>query len=110
MELRVENTIIAFNNGGSAIEGGADAFFSCVDIYGNPGGDWTPAIVDQLGLRGNISDDPLFCDAAGGDLRLNEGSPCAPGGECDRMGAWPVGCEATAIREASWGEVKALFR
>jgi len=81
-----------------------------VDIFGNPGGDWTPAIVDQLGQRGNICADPLFCDATGGDLRLEEGSPCAPIGECGLMGAWPVGCGSTPALEVSWGRVKTLFR
>ncbi len=61
-------------------------------------------------MQGNISADPLFCDPAAGDLRLQEGSPCAPGTECDLMGAWPVGCDVTPAAETTWGAIKALFR
>lgn len=47
-------------------------------------------------MNGNICLDPLFCDPDGGDFGLQEDSPCrghAPESpDCDRMGAWPVGC------------------
>lgn len=115
--VRIENTIIAFNTGSEAIEcdGGMDvAILSCCDIYGNTGGDWVGCLADQLGVNGNIQLDPLFCDAAAGDLRLRADSPCAPyspqNPDCDRAGAWPVGCGGTATRETTWGALRALFR
>jgi len=50
---------------------------------------------------GNISEDPLFCDAESGDYRVRSDSPCAPGGHpdgdtCAFIGALPVGCSAPA--------------
>ena len=84
------------------------------------GGDWVGPLAGQYGHDGNICVDPLFCAPEGGDFRLQEDSPCAPGGECDRIGAWPVGCGACSIPDASddapsettpsWGEIKAMFR
>ena len=71
------------------------ATFSCTDIFGNEGGDWTGSIADQLGVNGNISLDPLFVNAKHGNFRLKAESPCAPftppNEECDLIGAWPVG-------------------
>jgi hypothetical protein len=85
----------------------------CCDIFGNAGGDWIDCIADQLGQGGNISEDPLFCDPEVGDFTLRGDSPCAPfsppNPECDRIGAWPIGCGPTAIEASSWGEIKSLF-
>lgn len=108
--IRFYNTIIAF--GGSVaidLTAGATAELECCDIYGNAGGDWTGLIAGQLGINGNICADPLFCDPASGDLRLHENSPCAPGSECDLIGAWPVGCGQTPVSSSTWGEIKAMF-
>ncbi|MCK4872555.1 MAG: PQQ-binding-like beta-propeller repeat protein [Phycisphaerales bacterium] len=92
----LDKTIIAFNDGyalttslGSGIE------ITCCDIYGNADGDWIGDIADQLGVNGNISADPLFCDTTYGDFHLREPSPCAPGQQsgCDGpIGAFDVGC------------------
>lgn len=69
---------------------------TCTDIYGNEGGDWTGDLAGYLGVNGNISMDPLFCDPEAGVLTLRADSPCAPlhDPECGRIGAWPVGCYA----------------
>lgn len=73
---------------------GGEIVLSCVDIWGNAGGDWVGAIADQFGQDGNISLDPRFCDAEDRDFTLAAGSPCVadaiPG--CGQLGAWPVGC------------------
>lgn len=47
---------------------------------------------DDLGDDDNIEANPLFCDRAAGDYRLELGSPCALG-MGDSMGAFEVGCE-----------------
>jgi len=44
---------------------------------------------------GNISADPLFCNAQNHDFHLHERSPCSPGGSpagCGLMGALGIGC------------------
>ncbi|MBD3236468.1 MAG: hypothetical protein GF330_07180 [Candidatus Eisenbacteria bacterium] len=95
----LENTIIAFGRGGAAVycyDAGTTVVLSCCDIYGNAGGDWVGCIASQSGTSGNISLDPHFCDAGSGNFELAQDSPCAPftapNPECDRIGAWPVGC------------------
>jgi hypothetical protein len=101
----IENTIIAFGTAGEAVrcEGGATATASCTDVFGNAGGDWVGCLSGQLGVAGNIAGDPLFCDAAGGDLGIDESSPCAPpqSGSCGLIGALPAGCGTTAIAGAT---------
>lgn len=90
-----ENTIIAFGGGEivqlEEYEGDCSITFSCCDIYGNAGGDWTGDIAGQYGVNGNISEDPLFCDAPSADFGLMSGSPCNSVG-CGIMGAHPVSC------------------
>jgi serine protease len=99
----VENSIIAFSGNGEAVLcSGGQVHFSCSDVFGNAGGNWTPCIEDQLGVNGNISADPLFCDALGGDLKLRADSPCAPGNSpsgCGLIGALPVGCGVTDVAD-----------
>jgi len=110
----IENTLIAFDESGAAVHcEGAPPLLSCSDLYGNPGGDWTGPIADQLGVRGNVSEDPLFCSAApheDRDWTIRSDSPCAPDqSECGLIGAWGVGCEVTPVRPVTWGGIKARF-
>jgi hypothetical protein len=112
---RVDNTIIAASTAGRAMYIGHVLSLSCCDIYGNVGGDWVGGLEDHLGINGNISEDPLFCDPENGDFTISSDSPCAPfsppNEECDLIGAWPVGCESpTVTMEATWGRIKARFR
>jgi predicted outer membrane repeat protein len=114
--LTLEHTIVAFNQGGEAVicGGMATAESTCSDIFGHAGGDWVGCMAGQLGVSGNISEDPLFCNPASGDFTLAEGSPCAPfsppNPECALIGALPVGCGATAVRTTTWGFIKGAFR
>lgn len=105
--MTIENSILAFGDG--PVITGYGPSLTCCDIYGNIGGDWIEPIASQLGVNGNICEDPLFCDAPSGDLTLDANSPCLPGPECDLMGAWPEGCGATPVNEVTWGEIKRLF-
>ena len=77
----------------------APATLTCCDIYGNAGGDWVGCIADQYGINGNISEDPLFCDLPGGDLHLNENSPCAAPQQptCGQIGALGIGCYSLVV-------------
>jgi hypothetical protein len=95
----IENTIVAFSDSGEAVAcgGGAlDPVLVCCDLFGNADGDWVGCVARQYGVAGNISADPLFCDAPAGDFGLDEASPCRPfsppNSECDLIGARPVGC------------------
>lgn len=102
----LDGCILAFASLGEAFvcdnsETACEPQLSCCDIFGNEGGDWTGCIDDQYGLDGNISADPLFCDAGSGNFRLQPDSPCAPftppNPECDLIGAWGVGCDPMNI-------------
>lgn len=48
---------------------------------------------DFLGVNGNFSDDPMFCDAANGDFQINVKSSCVTGYGCGLVGALGVGCD-----------------
>lgn len=99
------NSIIAFNNRGL----GGNINFTCTDAFGNGSEEWD-LYPDQLGVNGNICEDPMFCDFDLGDYGIGNDSPCAPdNNDCGvLMGAWPVGC-STSAESATWSEVKALF-
>jgi hypothetical protein len=103
----LDHCLVAYSTQGASIEAGAGAqiTLACCDIYGNAGGDWVPIIANQFALNGNLSDDPLFCGLADGDLHLDGASPCAapnnPG--CGQIGALPVGCGLTAVPDAATG-------
>lgn len=93
----LERCVIAFCPKGEAIfiAGSSLAVLNCCDLYGNAGGDWIGNYAGQLGVRGNISKDPLFCAPDRGNFRLLPESPCGSDStRCGTMGAWPVGCEA----------------
>ncbi len=65
---------------------------SCNDFYNNEI-DFI-GIHDQIGLNGNISRDPRFCDITSDSLFIASNSPCAPeNNSCSTLiGAFPVGC------------------
>jgi predicted outer membrane repeat protein len=113
--LTVDRTIIAFSGGGAAVACGIGASvpsFTCSDLYGNAGGDWTGCIAAAAGLAGNLSADPRFC---AGEVTLDESSPCAGGaGGCGRIGARDVACRAVGVEAGlaptSWGRLKVGYR
>ncbi|MEZ4653756.1 MAG: right-handed parallel beta-helix repeat-containing protein [Candidatus Eisenbacteria bacterium] len=98
----VVGSIIAFNQGASFLPIGEDweMTFSCIDIYGNAGGDWVDPISGQLGDGGNVSANPLFCDRMQGVYTLAGSSPCLAENNdpsCPTMGAFAeAGCEDPA--------------
>lgn len=116
--ITLENTVIAHSADGAALDADGSSGFtlSCCDLYGNPGGDWTGSVADQLGQQGNFSADPLFCDAPAGDWTLQADSPCLPGNHpdgapCGQIGAFGEGCSgSTRTERTSWSVVKRLFR
>jgi predicted outer membrane repeat protein len=112
----LQNTIVAFASAGGSVtcSHGGSASLTCCDVFGNAGGDGYDCVAGQIGLDGNISADPLFCDPQNGDFTLREDSPCAPftppNEECDLIGAWPAGCSPpTPTLPVSWGRIKATY-
>lgn len=109
--LNMDHCIMSFGGGGGAVGSAAWVVqLNCCDVFGNEGGDYVGHIAGQLGLNGNISEDPLFCDPVNLDLRVHSDSPCAPDGDCGLIGALPVGCGPTAVERGTWGAIKALYR
>ncbi|MFO7653439.1 MAG: right-handed parallel beta-helix repeat-containing protein [Candidatus Krumholzibacteriia bacterium] len=99
MAWSVDANVIAFNQGEAVvIDTGVPPHVACTNIFGNTGGDWV-AVPDQLGVEGNFSRDPRFCDRENGDYTLLDISPCADGNHpdgaaCGPIGALEVGCTA----------------
>ena len=95
----IENTIIA--PGGSSIVG--NPIIECTNIFGHSNGnDWVGDFEDQLGINGNISEDPLYCTPPvypDFDPTLMDNSPCAPENSsgCGLIGACPVACYESAV-------------
>jgi len=90
-----KNNIIVGNNGvglrGDIQQPGS---FSCNDVWNNAENYAGP---DLTGIDGNISVDPLFCDAAGRDLHLHQSSPCAAPGACGLIGALGIACGVAGV-------------
>ena len=110
---RVENTVIAGSPAGRALYVATVLSLTCTNLHGNAGGDWVDGLESYLGVDGNISQDPMFCNPAAGEFTLHALSPCAPHSppnpECDLIGAWPVACDQTPAANISWSAVKALY-
>ena len=77
----IKNNII-FDNANYGIEASAgySATITNNDVYNNTAGDYDATIGSQTGSNGNISADPLFIDASGGNFKLQKGSLCIDGG------------------------------
>jgi predicted outer membrane repeat protein len=108
MELR--NSIIAFSSEGAAVTcddiGWPTVTHCCV--FGNAGGD---AMCGNT--FGNLYEDPLFCNLPGGDLTLQEDSPCLPANNAwgEPIGALDQGCAGpVSVEEISWGAIKSMYR
>jgi hypothetical protein len=119
----ITRCLIAFSTHGEAVDcdnsaGVCEPVLDCCDLYGNGGGDWTGYVAGQYGVRGNFSEDPLFCDPESTDLLLCANSSCLPGNhpqgdECGIVGAAGAGCDPchpVLVQSASWGRIKALYQ
>ncbi len=103
--VRITRSIIAYSTAGEGVycnftSGSYDIPVRNSDIFGNAGGDWLGCIADEAGMYGNFSQDPMFCDAASGNLYLHSDSPCAPGSPFNPLsvpiGAFPTACGTVA--------------
>lgn len=103
----VSNTIVAFSISGQGMVcfTGGPILVNC-DVYGNAGGD---ALCGGDG-GGNVSVDPLFCDATNGLYYLFRDSPCLNNPGYGQIGVFGAGCGPTAVQRSTWGRLKSLFR
>lgn len=96
------NTQIVFNRGDAAfcsITDSVTIYLNYCNVYGNQN-DYTGCIEDNLGVSGNIRENPLFCDTSEFDFTLNSTSPCATAGSGGvAIGAFDVGCTPTDVDE-----------
>jgi len=79
--VTLENCVIAFNQTAAPVlcMENSLATSTCGDVYGNAVGDYTGGLAGQLGINGNFSSDPLFCNMGIGDVGLSAAaSPCLP--------------------------------
>jgi predicted outer membrane repeat protein len=96
----ISHSIFSFSPSGEAIycDNSSDSYIPslwCTDIYGNAGGDWVGCIADQYSSSGNISEDPMFCCAPRGNLRIDHWSPCQA---CSEGGGNLIGNHGTGCR------------
>jgi M6 family metalloprotease-like protein len=95
----IDGTLIAYNEGPAAtLLPASTPSFTCSDLFGNTGGDWTGSLAPFLGVDGNFSTDPLFCAAdplVDQDWTLQSHSPCLAENSPDGcpVGAWTGGCQ-----------------
>ena len=96
---RLEGCIVAGAVSGRALACADERLLiSCSDLWGNAHGDWSPPFAGQLGQRGNLQADPLFCRPQEGDYSLETGSPCRPEqSACGWMGAHRGPCQDLAL-------------
>jgi hypothetical protein len=109
--LNLLSCILAGSLSGGAVVCSSTLTVTCTDVWGNTGGDWVNCLAGLDGSNGNISADPLFCDAGAGDFYLEAASPCRPlNSGCGRMGALHWGCGLVGTERATWGSVKGRYR
>ncbi|MFC1572520.1 right-handed parallel beta-helix repeat-containing protein, partial [Candidatus Eisenbacteria bacterium] len=106
------HVIISYSVVGEAVfcedsEGPCEPVFTCCDVYGNEGGDWTTRIDDQSNVNGNFSLEPYFCDAENGDFQLWNFTPCVSV-TCGQVGAFGIGC--MDVQEAPPEQVVGVLR
>ncbi len=103
-EDRVISSIVALDTVGHGLfldVGATVPDVSCCDVWGNSAGNPGGDMPDPVGVDGNFSLNPLFCDFAGGLFTLAANSPCLPtGNSCGlQIGAFGEGCSATPAQD-----------
>jgi hypothetical protein len=111
----ITKSIIAFNSPGAGMYcfDTPTSSVGCTDLYGNAGGN----TICATNLGHNFSLNPLFCNAATDDFRLDPSSPCGAGHHpdgataCDgsRLGSQNNGCTPVSGVEPSATPAARLF-
>jgi predicted outer membrane repeat protein len=120
--LEITNAIVAYSMSGEALWLEPTGYFAeldvgCSNVYGNSGGDWIGCIGPFLGIDGNFSACPSFCNTSAGDYHLCDASPCLPGNhpdeyDCGLIGAWGQGCACgpSGVQPTVWSAIKSKYR
>ena len=88
----VQNNISFANaSWGLTAQPGTRFSLGCNDWFGNDAGATSGVAKDST----DLSVDPMFCDVAGADVRLNSASPLLNVAGCGQIGALGVGCGVT---------------
>jgi hypothetical protein len=105
----VERNIISLGvaGGGVLCKNGVTPTFRNNLVWGNAGGDALGECTDWTAREGNLTSDPLFCDAEAGNFFLPLNSPglTHPAGP---LGAFSsAGCTSgTVVRSTTWSQLK----
>jgi|GEM_PF-3722948 len=94
-ELHLNKCIIAVDSDTAVyVSTWADIHLDSVDVWGDTVGTWLSGIPIELDTNVVFSENPKFCDPAGGNYHIDETSPCAPGNQyCGFLvGAYDVSC------------------
>jgi uncharacterized protein (TIGR02145 family) len=93
--LGIQRSILAYCGFGLSDFDG-NIFINCTDNYGNG---WMGRLSPYLGINGNISLNPIFCDTNSGIYSIYNSSPCAPANNsCGVLiGALGIGCEFQGV-------------
>lgn len=119
-DVQFEHNIVTESMGGTAIfcAGTNNPRIECNILWDNEMGAYGGTCADSSGTAGNLSEDPLLCNPAGGNFGVCTDSP-ALGGACGTIGyVSPAGnCAACGpvsagflVEPLSWGRVKGLYR
>ncbi len=100
-DLDFSHNVVAFGTGGAGLWSTAIIGtwnFTCNDIYGNEGGDYTGTLAGYKNTGGNFTADPFFCDAAGGVYTVMQQSNClAANNSCGaEIGVFGEGCQTVS--------------
>jgi hypothetical protein len=121
VQIDVSSNVVVNNEVDGLVAEGSGMPFDCDSIiYNNFWGNYHDVCPyrscahEVIGYNGNISADPLFCDASTDDFTLAMDSPCLGTGEGGTdMGAYGMGCDPTtglSTEPMSWSAIKALYR
>lgn len=112
----IEQNIFSDASGAAAVGAASPAAptFGCNDFWNNGAGDVSD-LDDPMGLDGNFSEDPLFCDAPDEEFTIDAASSCnldnTPS-ECSgegHIGAFGPLCGASRVENSTWGGIKARW-
>ncbi len=104
--VTVEANLVAFGEQWGVRWAGDPPILNCNNAFGNATGDFFGGTTGT-----NLSVDPLFCNAIGGDYTLAADSPCLPpNNSCGVLiGAFAAGCAAVPVEETTWGRLKSMY-